>query len=367
VIRYVSPEFCRLVNRSRDELVDRPYSAELAEAGFAPLGLLDRAFIAEETVIDAVIPRTRAGQPDGVWSYSAWPLSDPSGSRTGVVLEIRDRTCEAGAGPAPESEETLWNVGRDDPPAEATEVRHWEQGGDSANRAKSDFLALMSHELRTPLAGILGHAEVLEMGAAGPINALQLDSLTRIKQCSAHLLDMIDGILSFARNDPESGQLECASVDLCRLAQETIEFIQPLALQRGLDLHTALPEGPIVADTDPAKVRRILINLLSNAIKFTDAGEVTLEMRLGEGLVSFDVTDTGIGIETADLPRLFEPFVQAEPVITRRFGGTGLGLPISRALVAKLGGEFSVRSVPGRGSTFSVHLPVAVVQPHQPA
>jgi signal transduction histidine kinase len=208
----------------------------------------------------------------------------------------------------------------------------------------------------------MGHAEVLEMEAVGPINALQLDSVARIKQCSAHLLEMIDEILSFVHTDQQAEQVESVSVDLCCIARETAAVIKPLATQKGLDLRLSLPDRPIDTRTDPSKVRQILINLLSNAVKFTDAGEVSLEMRMGNGVVSFDITDTGIGIDSADLSRVFEPFVQAEAVTTRRFGGTGLGLPISRGLVARLGGEVCVRSEPGRGSTFSVHLPMADAQ-----
>jgi signal transduction histidine kinase len=361
VIRHVNPEFCRLAGVSRSELVGRRYSEALVGADVAPQVILDRAFFAEETVTDTVISRSRPGMPDEVLSYSAWPLPDASGRREGVVLEIRATTREMRKGepgsPGALSEEPAGGIS-----ASVVEDQRWAAKIEAANRAKSDFLSLMSHELRTPLAGILGHAEVLEMGAVGPVNALQLDSLARIKQCSAHLLEMIDGILSFARTDQQAEQVECVSVDLCCLARETAAFIQPLATEKGLDLRLSLPERPIDTRTDPKKVRQILINLLSNAIKFTDAGEVTLEMSMGKGVVSFDITDTGIGIESADLSRVFEPFVQAEAVTTRRFGGTGLGLPISRGLVARLGGEVCVRSVPGRGSTFSVHLPVTGVQ-----
>ncbi|CAN5770659.1 hypothetical protein BH23GEM8_BH23GEM8_10690 [soil metagenome] len=362
VIRYVNPEFCRLVNVSRSGLVDRPYSEALSTTGCALLGILDRAFIAEEAIVDSVISRARPGMSDELWSYSAWPLAGPSGGREGVVLEIRDRTLEMEWGREPGSGEAASGGARNGMPAATAEDGQRAETNESANRAKSDFLALMSHELRTPLAGIMGHAEVLEMEAVGPINALQLDSLARIKQCSAHLLEMIDEILSFVRTDQQAEQVESVSVDLCCLARETAAFIKPLATQKGLDLRLSLPERPIDTRTDPKKVRQILINLLSNAIKFTDTGEVSLEMRMGKGVVSIDITDTGIGIESADLSRVFEPFVQAEAVTTRRFGGTGLGLPISRGLVARLGGEVCVRSVPGRGSTFSVHLPMANAQ-----
>jgi signal transduction histidine kinase len=363
VIRYVNPEFCRLVRSSRELLVGCRLFESAAEAGLALLGIMDRAFHAGETIEDSFIPRARPGLPDELWSYSAWPLCGPSGSREGVVLEVRDRTPVVGAGLEPEPGGPVPAGLRIGAPAFTAEERQLAERVESANRAKSDFLSMMSHELRTPLAGILGHAEVLEMGAAGPINALQLDSLSRIKQCSAHLLDLIEGILSFARADQQAEQLECVSVDLCTLAREAADLIQPLAIQKGLDLRLFLPEVPIDTRTDPKKVRQILVNLLTNAVKFTDAGEVTLDMRVEKDNVSFHITDTGVGIESADLSRVFEPFVQAEPVTTRRFGGAGLGLPISQGLVARLGGELSVESVPGRGSTFSVHLPVAEVHP----
>ncbi len=239
--------------------------------------------------------------------------------------------------------------------SEADEAR---AEAESANGAKSDFLAVMSHELRTPLSAIMGYQELLADGISGPINEQQSQQLGRIKASARHLLSLIDEILTFTRIDAgrEEVNLECAS--LSTLLEPAAELVESLARARGLHIEVMLPPEGIVVETDPVKVRQMLVNLLSNAVKFTDRGRIILSGdQLGDQLV-ITVQDTGIGINADHFERIFEPFWQVEQKATRRAGGTGLGLTVTRRLALLLGGDVTVKSEPGEGTTFTIYLPM---------
>ncbi|HEX7239381.1 MAG TPA: GAF domain-containing sensor histidine kinase, partial [Longimicrobiaceae bacterium] len=226
-----------------------------------------------------------------------------------------------------------------------------------ASRAKSNFLAVMSHELRTPLNAVIGYVDLLDAGIPCPPAEGQKDYLGRIRSSSAHLLQLIEEILAFTRMEAGEERVHSEPVELGGLARRVAAAVEPLASAQGLGLRLDLPARPLTVRTDPAKVRQILLNLLSNAVKFTDGGEVVLGAAAdGDGAL-LRVRDTGIGIAPEHLERIWDPFWQVEQTATRVAEGTGLGLAVARDLARLLGGEISVRSAPGMGSTFEVYLP----------
>jgi signal transduction histidine kinase len=227
----------------------------------------------------------------------------------------------------------------------------------TANKAKSDFLAVMSHELRTPLNAVVGYADLLDLQVAGPITEGQRVQLGRIKASAHHLLELIEEVLTFARLETASEEIRVVRVDLAELVQEVGATTGPLVQKEGLRFRVDVPEVPMWAETDPRRVRQILINLLSNAVKFTQEGEIALTARRHNRTVLLQVRDTGLGIPHEYRERIFDAFWQVEQGATRRAGGTGLGLSVARRLAHLLGGDISVESTPGQGSTFTVELP----------
>jgi signal transduction histidine kinase len=229
---------------------------------------------------------------------------------------------------------------------------------ESANGAKSDFLAVMSHELRTPLSAIMGYQELLADGITGPINEQQAQQLGRIKASARHLLSLIDEILTFTRIDAGREEITLELVSLASLLEPAAEIVEPLARARNLHIEVMLPSNPVLFETDPVKVRQMIVNLLSNAVKFTDSGRIILAGdQKGDQLV-ISVQDTGIGISSEHFDRIFEPFWQVDQKATRRAGGTGLGLTVTKRLALLLGGDVSVTSTPGEGATFTICLPI---------
>jgi signal transduction histidine kinase len=232
------------------------------------------------------------------------------------------------------------------------------QQAQSADRAKGRFLATMSHELRTPLTALAGYNELLADQVIGPMSDPQLDIIERMRSVTTHLSAMIEEILAFT--SLEEGRETVRPTDFLAedLARAALAVIEPLAVQKGLKLAVHLPHTSVRMTSDIDKARQILVNLLGNAVKFTDVGTVTLRLSRSARAVRVEVSDTGIGIPEDELPRLFRPFAQVDTGLTRRHGGTGLGLYISRRLAALLGGHIEVESAPNAGSTFSVVLPV---------
>lgn len=231
------------------------------------------------------------------------------------------------------------------------------QAAQQASRAKSDFLAVMSHELRTPLNAIMGYSDLLEAGVNGELNDQQHDSLGRIRESSRHLLEIVDEILTYTRMEAGRESIDRTEVDLGGLVREIGALVEPLVARKGLALHLDVPPQPIIVQTDPAKVRQILLNLLSNAMKFTDEGEIRLAVSSdGVGHV-LEVRDTGPGIAAEHIHHVFEPFWQVEQSATRSAGGTGLGLSVAQRLAELLGGSLTLRSAPSTGSTFQLVIP----------
>jgi signal transduction histidine kinase len=226
----------------------------------------------------------------------------------------------------------------------------------AASEAKSAFLATMSHELRTPLNAIIGYQSLLKEGIDGPLSDAQLAHLNRIRASADHLLSLIDEVLTFSRVEAGKEVVQREDVSLRSVIDQAITMITPLAEVKGLTVHVEGDDPQLF--TDGGKVRQILLNLLSNAIKFTDSGEVVIRSRAYEKTVEVSVADTGIGIAAENLERIFDPFWQVEQRSTRKVGGTGLGLSVSRTLAQLVGGDIRVESEPGKGSTFTLTLPV---------
>lgn len=243
---------------------------------------------------------------------------------------------------------------------EATNVELEEvaENAQAANQAKGKFLAVMSHELRTPLNAIIGYADLLHSGVSGPINETQMTQLSRIRASSFHLLDLIQDVLSFSRIEAGREELRLGDIDVQQIVRDALTYVEEECRRKGLVASIAVPEENLVMITDPARLRQILLNLLTNACKFTESGSVHLAVARDREDVTFTVSDTGPGIAQEHLELIFEPFTQVDQSMTRQKGGAGLGLPVSRRLAHLLGGELLVDSVAGRGSTFTLRLPL---------
>lgn len=229
----------------------------------------------------------------------------------------------------------------------------------AADRAKSRFLATISHELRTPLTALTGYGELLADQVIGPLSEQQLDILDRMVSVTQQLSTMIEEILAYTSLEEGTEMVRPSEFLAADLAHAVAAAAEPLAQARGLSMTWQAPREPIRVTSDIDKARQILANLVNNAIKFTDHGGVRLEVeRLGGDEVSFAVSDTGVGISPGDHERLFRPFVQLDTGLTRRHGGTGLGLHICQRLAALLGGHLAVESEVGRGTRFTLVLPL---------
>jgi len=228
----------------------------------------------------------------------------------------------------------------------------------SANQAKSQFIATVSHELRTPLNAIIGYAEILREDALQAARNSEVADLNRVLSASNQLLQLINDILDLSK--AEVGRLIATpgETDLQALIRSALDSVRPQAAAKRIALKVDLESLPARAWVDERKLRQALLNLLSNAVKFTERGHVAMTAAACNGVLEFTVADTGIGIEPDLVPRLFQPFVQGEAGITRRFGGTGLGLAITKRLAELMGGDVCVHSRPGEGAEFRLTIPL---------
>ena len=241
----------------------------------------------------------------------------------------------------------------------AEEMRRARDAAEAGSRARDQFMAVMSHELRTPLNAVIGYVDLIAAGLSGPTTPRQDEQLARVRRSTTHLLGVIDGILSFARDEAGLTSPSPQPVRPAAVLADAAALAEPLARARGLELAMDLPDESVEVVTDPAMLRQIATNLLANAVKFTERGRVSLEARVEGGELRVVVADTGIGVAPEHRERVFEPFWQADQSLTRRADGTGLGLAITRRLALALGGDVALESTPGQGSRFTVRIPVS--------
>ena len=301
---------------------------------------LSRAVLHGETVQDEeVIIRDEEGNDHWV-NASAAPIRDAQGRVTAGIVLFNDITRQ---------KQTEAELARTRDSAEA------------ANQSKSEFLANMSHEIRTPMTAILGFSELLLGNVRDPEN---IDGLKTIRRNGQYLLEIINDILDISKI--ESGKLTIETIECspCDLLEDVAALMRVRSSVKGIPLEVEY-SGPIpqLIQTDPTRLRQVLINLIRNAIKFTEVGKIRLLARLLDAdspapKMRFDIVDTGIGMSEQQIERVFEPFVQADTSTTRKFGGTGLGLTISRRLTKMLGGDVSIESTLGEGSVFSVTISI---------
>ena len=251
-----------------------------------------------------------------------------------------------------------------------TELARAHEAIAQAQRARHACLTRTTHELRTPLHAVLGYTQLLRREAG--LTNKQASRLTTIEHAGQHMLALVDEILSLSSLETGTFALHAAPLRLPQFFAHVVDLVRPQAAQKGLALRldaTALPDDVLA---DAQRLRQVLLNLLANAVRFTDEGEVLLRARgsagpAGHARVQVEVVDSGVGIASHDLPKLFRPFQQVGDA-SRHSGGTGLGLTISRELVRAMGGEIEVHSTPGQGSrfAFTLTLPIAARAAQQP-
>ncbi len=234
------------------------------------------------------------------------------------------------------------------------------RAAETASQSKSLFLANMSHELRTPLNAIIGYSEMLQEQAADDGMTAYVPDLVKIRSAGRHLLSLINDVLDLSKIEAGRMELFLESFSVDETVRDVASTVQPLIEKNGNRLIVDTTEAGDDAQADVTKLRQVLLNLLSNASKFTDHGEIRLTVRRVDADLVYEVRDSGIGMTPAQSGKLFEAFAQADASTSKNFGGTGLGLAISRQFCRLMGGDITVTSAPGQGSTFTVRLPACV-------
>lgn len=288
----------------------------------------------------------RLKQADGVYRWHlvrAFPERDPDGrilAWLGTSSDVDDQR---------QAQEELRQA------LKALEQKKLE--AETATRLKSEFVSNVSHELRTPLNAILGYAALQLDGTYGEVAEAQRAPVEGIQRNAAELLNLINNLLDLSKIESGKMSVAVSSVDLKRLLPEVFQSVKPLLIGKEFNVAWKIENNLKNIQSDPSKIRQVFLNLLGNAIKFTDQGSITLSASNAEEGVLLSIEDTGIGIKEEDLPVIFDPFRQVDGSLTRKVGGSGLGLTIVKNILEALHGKIDVRSEFGKGSTFTVFLP----------
>lgn len=239
------------------------------------------------------------------------------------------------------------------------------RAADEANLTKSRFLTTMSHELRTPLTAILGYAELVKQDTELAMMPDSSARLSKLQSAGKHLLNLIEGVLDLSKIEAGKMNLLIETFDIATLLQGVEETMAPLAEMNRNNLRVVCPDNIGTMNADLVKVRQNLLNLLSNACKFTRNGTITIEVsrHIDDAFILFAVRDTGIGMTDQEMEKIFEPFMQADSSTTRRYGGTGLGLSVTKRFCLMMGGEITVESESQKGTCFYMRLPAIVATP----
>ncbi|OGA23089.1 MAG: hybrid sensor histidine kinase/response regulator [Betaproteobacteria bacterium RIFCSPLOWO2_02_FULL_67_19] len=340
IITDVNKQMEALTGCTRDELIGAPFKSHFTDPERAEAGI--RLVLSEKKVTDYELTACARDGKQTVVSYNATTFYDRSRTLQGVFAAARDVTERKRV---------------------ELELQQAKAAAESASQTKSDFLASMSHEIRTPMNAIIGIAELL---AKTPLSPEQDRYVQIFRRAGDNLLDLINDILDLSKVEASQLELERTGFSLNDLLGKVAEMVADRAHEKGLALVCEIaPNVPSDRIGDPTRLRQVLLNLLGNAIKFTQSGEVTLRVTLAAeisvpGALRFTVSDTGIGIPAEKLGTVFERFTQADSSTTRRYGGSGLGLTISKRLVELMGGRIWVESGVGKGSVFSFTVPLEI-------
>ena len=334
IITDVNKQMEALTGCTRDELIGAPFKDYFTDPERAEAGI--KLVLGEGKVTDyELTARARDGK-ETVVSYNATTFHDRDRKLQGVFAAARD----------------------------VTERKRYEQSLQQANRAKSVFLANMSHEIRTPMNAILGFSEMLQEEAGGAETGWLRRRPRKDQRRGQHLLALINDILDLSKIEAGKMELFLETFDVAKMIDEVASTIRPMVEKNANTLHIERAADLGAMHADQIKVRQGLFNLLSNAAKFTHEGSITLEVERelmeGREWIVFRVTDTGIGLSPEQIVKLFQDFTQADASTTRKFGGTGLGLALTRRFCQIMGGDVTVHSVPGEGSIFTIKLPAVV-------
>ena len=340
IITDVNQQMEALTGGTREELIGTPFKDYFTDSQRAEEGI--RLVLRESRVTNyELTARSKKGR-ETVVSYNATTFNDQTGKLQGVFAAARDVTERK------RFEQTL-------------QEKNVEL--ENASLAKDRFLASMSHELRTPLNAIIGFTGTLLMKLPGPLTVDQEKQLRTIQASSRHLLSLINDLLDLAKIESGKVELNMEPVGCQSIIEEVSTTLRALAEGKNLRFEISLPEEEVRIQTDRRSLTQILINFTNNAIKFTDSGTVRIELRAnrdnGHSLAEISVVDSGIGIRKEDQTRLFQAFMQVDSSTTRSYEGTGLGLHVSQKLAGMIGGRIHFESEYGKGSRFTIAVPVS--------
>ncbi len=343
IIGYVNPAFEAITGYCKEEITGRHF--QVLTAAYhknQPDHQLWRTVMRGE-IFSGVRLNTRKDHEEFYSQEVVAPLKDSYGNITHIVFTCKDISVQL------EQEAKIQSVIIE------------KQVAEHASREKSSFLANMSHELRTPLNAIIGYSEILQEECVEEQRVEAAEDLRKIHAAGSHLLALINDILDFSKIEAGKLELQFEDIDVGEMLRQAVHIISPTMQKNKNHFTLQVPDDLGTMHTDVIRLRQCLINLLSNASKFAQGNNVTLrvsrELHQGDNWLKFAVQDQGIGISEDKVAHLFKAFCQADATTTRRYGGTGLGLTISRKLVRMMGGDIEVQSQPGQGSTFTICVP----------